>query len=1485
MSENVPSADTVEKGNAEHVPCHVVGIGASAGGLEALEELFENLDADTGMAFIVIQHLSPDFKSHMDELLARRTKMRIQIVEDGVLAEPDHVYLIPPDKEMVISGRKLLLTDRNSNRGLSHPIDQFFRSLASDVGPYSIGVVLSGTGSDGSRGIKDIHESGGLVLCQDEESARFDGMPLNAIATGIVDKILPPDRIARALTNYVSKEISSDENDDIPVRASSELKQVLEVIREQFNVDFTHYKLSTVERRINRRADLINSKSLEDYLELLKTDPGQLHHLLKDLLIGVTQFFRDPDAFECLRPELTTLLEQKASEKHSFRVWVAGCSTGEEAFSIAIMISEIIRKSEINIEFQVFATDVYNGSIQFAANGLYPPESVAHLPEDLINRYFTSQGNGYQISKELRHQVVFAPHNLLTDPPFTQMDLVTCRNLLIYLTPAAQKKVLSLLHFSLKLNGILFLGPSESPADLSDEFENLSKRWRIFSKRRENKLPLSSRISFGIPANRLSLNRAEPLQTQTSLSDRSRMSVYESLLNSKMPPSILISKTYETLHIFNGAEKFLRVASGRQSSLIFDLLNENIQSGIRRAIQQAEHKKHTVRFSGLRIEMEGEERVLDLTIEPVTPTPPLEPAFLIEFHHRDKVDHDDVIEVNTTNSDVANDRIHQLESELTFSEEKLQANIEELQSANEEMQASNEELVASNEELQSTNEELHSVNEELYTINSEHQRRVEQLAQANNDMDNLLATTRVGVIYLDNELCIRRFTPDIARQLHLIRQDIGRSFEGFVHHLNYPNMIEFLQSVIEEHTEKELELKTQNNIDLLLRALPYRSDNQIEGVVLTLIDITAHKQAQAEVEQFKFMTESAVESIALVRRNGTFHYVNPSMCELLGYSREELLSKRNIDIDRDRNLEEFQQQFESRLAEGTVFESEWTDAAENRIPVEISAKYIELGGVQYICKIVRDISERKSLFNRLEQMGQMIEASNDAIILWNFNGTIQSWNKGATQLYGYTPEEAIGRITHELFQSEHSQSWQSIEDQLLEKGEWYGPIKHTRRDGVMITVSSRHQLLINHRNTKQILEINRDITQEQEYREKLERANRIAKQASKAKSEFLTNMSHELRTPMTAMLGFADILRIESQDPAFQDKIDTIKRNGQYLLALLNDILDLSKIEAGKMEVDDEQVGVLEVIEDVRSLMSVRSAEVGIPLLFEFKTDVPHNIMGDRIRVRQILVNLISNALKFTDEGEVKVVVAIDDTDRAEPKLNIDVIDTGIGIPLSEQKRLFKPFSQVARDMTRNYSGTGLGLSISKRLAEKMQASITVKSKPGEGSRFRLSFPLDDVMLSKLVHVRSLDELEELKESNEHEALPQLNCKVLLADDRRDVWFVAKYFLETAGANVTVAENGQQAVDAALSARSSKKDFELILMDMQMPVMDGRDAVRNLRDAEFKIPIIALTADAMEGHREACLEIGCDGYCPKPINGPELIRMVDRMVREHRQKV
>lgn len=629
---------------------------------------------------------------------------------------------------------------------------------------------------------------------------------------------------------------------------------------------------------------------------------------------------------------------------------------------------------------------------------------------------------------------------------------------------------------------------------------------------------------------------------------------------------------------------------------------------------------------------------------------------------------------------------------------------------------------------------------------------------------------------------------------------------------------------------------------------------------------------QDDIASYRQIIESALDAIVLLTESGSILYMNPAMQRMIQHDPQTSRQLKMDAIDPSHSLD-----WSTIRAnpQGFLQESIWRRCDGTYIPVEFSASILANGDSPLVCLMARDLSERYQLTTRLERMGQMVEGSTDAILLWSFEEGIESWNRGACLLYGYSTEESLGKCVYTLLNTQGDSRWSDIEAELLTQREWHGTLCQWTKTGKRVYVSSRMQLVVGRDEPFQVLQIDRDITNEREALEKLEKANSAAETANRAKTEFLTTISHELRTPMTAMLGFADILQREPDHPEFFERVETIRRNGEYLLALINDMLDLSKIEAGKVAIEKQQVDVVQLTEDVRTLMDVRAKEEGIPLSISFDTPVPRFVTSDRIRMRQILVNLISNALKFTNEGRVRVRIGLHKDDQLRDALVFEVEDTGVGIAPEGLKQLFQPFTQLVRESKHRYGGSGLGLSISKRLAERMGADITVESTLGIGSRFCLWHPVSSLEIQQLIDASSLRTSTTGSHLPDRDAsIVPLQARVLLADDRRDVWRVAKYYLEKAGAIVSIAENGQIAIDEAVNARASGIPFDIVLMDMQMPVLNGKDAVIRLRQLGFDIPIIALTADAMEGEREICLSIGCRDYVPKPIHGPDLIRLL-----------
>jgi two-component system, chemotaxis family, CheB/CheR fusion protein len=863
-------------------PQFVVGIGASAGGLDPLVRFFDNLPKTTGMAFVIVQHLSPDFKSLMDELLGRHTLLPIHLVEDGMRVEADHVYLIPAKKEMIISGGRLLLSERDRQQELTLPIDMFFRSLAQDCGSTAIAIVFSGGGSDGSRGVGHVREAGGLVITQDLESAQFDSMPRAAIDTGVVHHTLLPEDMPRALLDH-ARQRSAAVPDAIPQEPAEPrgVDALYRVLEAEFGIDFTHYKPSTVTRRIERRLALAHSQNIDEYLARLRSERDELDTLYRDLLIGVTRFFRDPDAFELLEQRILPELLTREPRNTPARLWVAGCATGEEAYSLAILLQDLMA---IHGErpVKIFATDVHRGSLERAAIAAYEEDAVSNVSPERLSRYFIQNGNSYQVVPELRQMIVFAQHNLISDAPFTRLDLITCRNLLIYLQPAVQQRILSLFHFALNQNGVLMLGPSETLGPVAEGFDIVDKHWQVYRKAGEVRTPVDLRKR---PALATDSRAVVPVLPAARHSLGQLLSVYDALLEEAMPPSLIVNDRGELLHVLGGAARFIRVRDGRQNLDVQDLVHADLKVIVAGGIKRALAERAAVVFNGVRAH--ADDATYRVTVRPVAARATGTRHLIISFESYEPDPRSapaSPIQIDV--DQVSQQQLAALEAELGTTKESLQAAIEQHEAANEELQASNEELQSSNEELQSTNEELQSVNEELYTVNAEYQKKIAELTEVTNDLDNLLASTEIGTIFLDGQLRIRKFTPQVAGTFGLLAHDVGRPIETFAHKMHYPDLVGDLKRVAASGQPIERDLVDPHGKSFFLRLLPYRAKGVADGVVLTLIDVSGLKAAEDALFHERYLLNSLLRSVpdAIYFKDGRGRFIrlNHAMATRLG---------------------------------------------------------------------------------------------------------------------------------------------------------------------------------------------------------------------------------------------------------------------------------------------------------------------------------------------------------------------------------------------------------------------------------------------------------------------------------------------------------------------------------------------------------------------------------------------------------------------------
>lgn len=834
---------------------YIVCIGASAGGMEAIHDLFDNLPQDTGFSFIVIQHLSSDYKSLMGELLSKHTTMNVVEAKDNTPVERNTVYVIPNNRNITIQDRRLILKQKEEGRSPNMAIDIFLNSLAKDVGKKAIAIILSGTGTDGTKGISAIKKAGGLVFVQDPATAKFDGMPHSAISSGKIDFILSPESIAEELLMQYKAAPPTVIVDSLPVEDEPVLLEILDLIHSQTSCDFKSYKRPTLVRRLTRRMAILNHKNLSAYLKFLKSNVEEVGLLCKEFLIGVTRFFRDPEAFEELKLKVIPEIVKSKKEEEIIKVWVAGCSTGEEVYSIAIMFKEHFNRIKSNVELKIFASDVNKESTEFASKGVYSESISTDVPKYLLEKYFIKEGKKYRVAPQLRKMIVFSHHDLLRDAPFGRLDLICCRNMLIYVSPELQKRVMAIFHFSLNLGGYLFLGSSENIGDLKNSVIEISKKWKIYKSTRLAKSMGLDTLSY---SDALTRKFSPALKIQKEVS---RKAVVETVVTIMMEEyasaGALVDKHSNLVETFGDYRKYLHLPEKKFDRNFLKMLPPKasivIGSNLRKAISGNE--KFTIK--NLSITGNGELHT-NVTIKPFVDSLENTMVFvLFSDVHKDgiakKTTEDRKGSKGKKVDGAASPNFHdfvRLENELRETKEILQRAIEDSETTNEELQSSNEELISSNEELQSTNEELQSLNEELHTVNAEHQLRIREISELNDDLNNYFRSTDIGQIFLDSKLMIRKYTPPVAAIINLIETDIGRPITHISNNLRYPGLFEDINQVLQTSQPVHKIIELYDNTWYQMKLLPYlREGKHIDGVVMMFVDITAIKNAQAEASE------------------------------------------------------------------------------------------------------------------------------------------------------------------------------------------------------------------------------------------------------------------------------------------------------------------------------------------------------------------------------------------------------------------------------------------------------------------------------------------------------------------------------------------------------------------------------------------------------------------------------------------------------------
>jgi two-component system CheB/CheR fusion protein len=848
-------------------PFPVVGIGASAGGLKAIRRFFDHVPAESGMAFVVIVHLDPDHKSQMGELIQSHTSMRVTQPEKSVRLEPNHVYVIPPDKNLSLNDGHIRLTPRRKTAGLRAPIDLFFETLAKTRGRHAVAVVLSGTGRDGTHGIRTVREEGGVTMAQSPQEAEHPEMPQSAISTGQVDFILPVAELAAEAVriNPADRAQLPVAHEEMHESDRAKLSAILGNLRMKTGHDFSGYKRATLLRRLERRMQFTQSETLSEYLDLLRSSPDETTALFNDLCITVTSFFRDPTAFAALERIVIPKLVEKHDLVDGIRVWVTGCSTGEEAYSVAMLLREHVEDMDDPPDIQIFATDIHEKSFTFAREGLYPDTIAGDVPEARLRRFFTREPGGYRVKKEIRELVLFATHDLLSDPPFMRLDLVTCRNLLIYLGPDAKRRAMSVFHFGLRNGGFLFLGTSETPDVTPKLFASVDKKERIYqSLDTPRRLYGGGAIFRGL---RQRNSGSEDQRDASAQSSRLPSALHQQLIEAYSSPSLVVNSDGEIIHLSGRAGDYLTQEGGEPTHTLVDLVPPKLRARFNGLLSGALGRGKQGEARGARFPLDGKDRVVDVLVKPMTMGPSGRFA-LVVFEEQGTKAAAPAAPVKgprrrPRNID-ASDTYRELEEtrkQLRATVEEYDAALEEAKAANEELQSINEEQKATSEELETSREELQSLNEELRTVNQEFRNQNEQLAQVNSDLENLIDSTEIGTIFLDRELNVRRFTPAVAELFNFVQADVGRPVFHVTNRLRYPELSDDLHAVIKSLARIEREVIADDGRWFMTRISPYRSaDDRIEGVVLTLFDTTDRKRI--EVERELLLHDAQTASIA-----------------------------------------------------------------------------------------------------------------------------------------------------------------------------------------------------------------------------------------------------------------------------------------------------------------------------------------------------------------------------------------------------------------------------------------------------------------------------------------------------------------------------------------------------------------------------------------------------------------------------------------------
>ena len=1386
LAQGLPavSPDLIEEIHADEidniVPTHgyhqmpVVGLGGSAGSIQALKTFFQALPAGGGMAYVVILHLSPDHTSTLPELLQATTAMPVRAAQDAEPLEADHVYVIPPGKHLLVVNGHLRLTTLEPERGKRVAVDMFFRTLADTHGPHATAIVLSGADSDGANGVKRIKERGGLTVAQEPEEAEHPSMPATAIDTGRVDWVLRvgdmPARILEYRANAAALRLPSEDGPQ-PARPAAPppdgdeaaLRETLAFLRARTNHDFTYYKRATIVRRISRRMQINGVTNLPSYVAFLRAHPGEAGALLGDLLISVTNFFRDRDTFAALERDIIPTLFVGKGPEDTIRVWCAACATGEEAYSMAMLLVEHARRLAHPPAIQVFACDLDGAAIAQARAGVYTLAIAADVSEERLARFFVKDARGYRVRRELRETVLFAEHDLLKDAPFSKLDLASCRNLLIYLNREAQDRAFDIFHFALNPQGKLFLGSSESVPEENDLFTTLDKKHRFYERRTVPRVGVPVPTGTGtlqrvlqakeapvLPGPMFSRAVATTVSLASSLPPSEERAALTELhfrfIERCAPPSVMVNEQHDIIHLSEHASRFLQFVGGQPTVNLLRSIHPALRTDLRGALFRAVEADAPVEIFGVPMTMDGVARMVDLR---VAPAPELAPGYLlVSFAARDpdpaamavggsippRLETEAV--VRHLEQEVAHVR-----SQLGDTVERYEAAAEEYKSSHEELQSMNEELRSASEELETSREELQSINEELTTVNHELKSNVELLGHTNSDLQNLMNATSIITVFLDRELNVTRFTPNAADLFFLIPTDIGRPLEHVKLRLDYPDLLADAQKVLRTLVPIEREVDGTNNQHwFLVRLQPYRTvEDHIAGVVLTFVDITDRKHAEDALRRSEDLRRIALAG----GRMGTWRWdlrarlvwgdpvflalwslapsedAYPVSAMMRQMSAEGAAAMEAVMAKDTLSEEEFDGQLQIASGTNAWRWVRWRGRAERETPWIVN-------GISF------DVTEQRLADERVResetQFRSFVAATSDTVYRMS-----PDWKEmrslGGKQFLADTTDPSRTWLASYIPPEDQPPVLAAIREAIREKRPFELEHRVIRADGeVGWTVSRAIPLLDARGEIREWIGAASDVTERKHAEQASQEALLEAKQArgeaeaaSKAKDHFLAVLSHELRTPlMPIMMGLSAIGQRQNLPEPVRKVHEMIRRNVELETRFIDDMLDVTRIAHGKMEIVRT---TMDLHEAVRRAVEVATPDVKAKGQRLTVTSGANECLmsGDLARLQQVFWNLLKNASKFTPQGGA---IEIRSRCREGDDHVVEVIDSGIGLDAEATGRIFQAFEQANVEITREFGGLGLGLAIAKATVEAHGGTLRASSPgPGQGATFAVRLP------------------------------------------------------------------------------------------------------------------------------------------------------------------